>query len=131
MSTDTQASAIALASLPALGADLDGGIFAGIITRKDGQHCAVVLLPARGQDLTWKKAGAWAKDQGGELPTRPLAALIFANVQDRPQEGWHWTSEEYGASYAWSCGFGDGLQSYDRKSFEGSAVAVRMIPINA
>jgi len=37
---------IALAALPPLGADLGGGKFAGLTTRKDGTHAAVVLLPA-------------------------------------------------------------------------------------
>lgn len=104
-------------------------LFAGVITAKDGTHCAVALLSARGEDLTWKKAVGWAKEQGGELPTRPVAALIFANVKDRPQEGWHWTSEEHTASFAWYCSFDYGYQGGDRKSYEGRAVAVRMIPI--
>jgi hypothetical protein len=132
MPKDTQPiTPIALASLPALGAQLDAGLFAGVITAKDGTHCAVVLLPARGEDLTWKKAVEWAKEQGGELPTRPVAALIFANVQNRPKDDWHWTSEAYegDASYAWSCYFGNGDQYDTRKSYEGRAVAVRMIPL--
>lgn len=130
MPKDTQPiTPIALASLPALGAQLDAGLFAGVITAKDGTHCAVVLLPARGEDLTWKKAVEWAKEQGGELPTRPVAALIFANLKDRPQEGWRWTSEEYSASYAWDCTFHCGYQFNYHKSYEGRAVAVRMIPL--
>ena len=32
---------------------------------------------------------------------------------------------------AWGCGFSYGFQGYDLKSFEGSAVAVRLIPISA
>lgn len=120
---------IALASLPAVGTELDAGIFAGVITAKDGTHCAVVLLPARGDGLTWKQAQAWATKQGGELPTRPVAALIFANVQDRPTEGWHWTSEALDASYAWYCHFLDGGQYGTLKSFQSRAVAVRMIPL--
>jgi hypothetical protein len=122
---------VALASLPALGAQLDAGLFAGVITAKDGTHCAVVLLPARGEDLTWQQAVEWAKEQGGELPTRPMAAMVFANVKDRPQEGWHWTSEGYerDASFAWGCDFGYGGQYLDHKSYEGRAVAVRMIPL--
>lgn len=118
-----------LSDLPALNAPLDGGTFAGLTTLKDGAHCAVVLLPARGEDLTWKQATKWAKEQGGELPTRLVAALIFANVQDRPQEGWHWTSEEHSASYAWSCDFDNGSQYTDHKSYEGRAVAVRYVRI--
>ena len=125
------ASTVTLADLPAIGADLDGGTFAGLTTKPDGTHCAVVLLPDRSTDLTWAKAMAWAKKAGGELPTRPVAALIFANIKDRPQSGWHWTNEELNASCAWLCVFHDGYQYGTLRSFEGSAVAVRLIPLSA
>ena len=125
------ASTISLASLPAIGAALDGGIFAGLTTKPDSTHCAVVLLPGGGTDLTWKKAKTWAEEQGGELPSRPVAALLFANVKASLQLGWHWTSEEFDASHAWDCYFNDGYQFYDHKSYAGSAVAVRQIPLTA
>jgi len=115
--------------LPTLGDPLDSGIFAGITTSKDGTHCAVVLLPEVGKKLTWKKALAWATEQQAELPTRPIAALLFANLKDKLNPAWHWTSEEYDASYAWYCYFSHGYQGGIRKSYEGSAVAVRLIPI--
>jgi len=120
-----------IASLPALGAQLEGGIFAGVTTLKDGTHCAVVLLHEQGTNLTWKKALAWAEKQGGELPTRPVAALLFANVKDKLQPRWHWTREEDDASFAWYCYFLNGDQSIYPKSYEGSAVAVRLIPLTA
>ncbi len=126
MSTAIQT--LSFATLPTLGADLEGGTFAGITTRKDGTHCAVILLPEKARDLTWKKAVAWATKQGGELPTRPVAALLFANVKDKLTPAWHWTSDEYDASYAWSCGFNSG-QGFNLKSYEGGAVAVRLIPL--
>lgn len=125
------ASTISLASLPAIGADLDGGTFAGLTTKPDGTHCAVVLLPDNGTDLTWAKAKAWAKKQGGELPSRPVAALLFANVKASLKPKWHWTSDEYDASYAWGCLFYCGVQLNVPKSFECSAVAVRQIPLTA
>jgi len=120
---------IDLASLPPIGKSLDGGTFAGLTTKPDGTHCAVVLLPGTGTDLTWTKAKAWAKKQGGELPSRPVAALLFANVKASLQLGWHWTSEEFDASHAWLCIFYHGHQGITHKSYEGSAVAVRYIKI--
>jgi len=120
---------IDLASLPPIGKSLDGGTFAGLTTKPDGTHCAVVLLPGNATDLTWKKAKTWAEEQGGELPSRPVAALLFANVKASLQPRWHWTSEEYDASFAWLCYFGNGGQIFSLKSFEGSAVAVRYIKI--
>ena len=120
---------LSFSALPTLGAELDGGIFAGITTRKDGTHCAVVLLPGQGEKLTWTKAKAWAKKLGADLPSRPVAALLFANVKDQLKPVWHWTGEEYDASYAWGCHFGNGFQNGILKSYEGSAVAVRLIPL--
>jgi len=74
---------------------------------------------------------AWSKKQGGELPSRPVAALLFANVKSALRPRWHWTSDEEDASYAWGCYFGNGHQYDDPKSYEGGAVAVRLIPLAA
>ena len=130
MSTTTQKT-IRLGDLPAICKPLDGGHFGGLTTNSKGQHCAVVLLPEQGSDLTHAKAKAWAKKLGGELPTRPVAAMLFANLKKLLREEWHWTADTQGASCAWSCYFYDGSQGYHHESFEGSAVAVRLIPLSA
>ncbi len=123
---------VSFADLPAMHGDLDGGTFFGVTSRKDGMHCAAVLLPAKAEKpLPWKSAIAWAKKQGGELPSRPVASMLFANLKDKLTPGWHWTSEEDDASFAWGCDFGYGYVYSSRKSYEGSAVAVRLIPITA
>ena len=116
--------------LPALLQPLDGGTFAGVITTPAGAHCAVVLLPGAGTGLTWTEARGWALKRGGELPTRPVAAMLFANVKSALETRWHWTSEEFDASSAWLCDFYGGGQVYFHKSYEGGAVAVRMIHID-
>ena len=131
MTTKTVIEPIVLSTLPALGADFSGGTFAGITTRADGTHCAVVLLPGKGEGLTWTKAKTWAKKQGGELPTRPVAAMLFANVKPALSPDWHWTADEYNASFAWDCDFDDGFQNDTHKSYELAAVAVRLIPLSA
>ena len=118
--------------LPALGQPLDGGIFCGMTTTPDGQHFAVVLLADKpAADLDWKGAVAWATSVGGALPTRPLAAMLFANAKEHFEKDWHWLSEEFDGSYAWGQFFGLGTQDSDRKSYEGRARAVRLIPISA
>ena len=122
---------LTLAALPAIGAALAGGLFAGLTTQADGSHAAVVLLPDQGTDLTWRKALTWAAERGAQLPTRPVAALLFANCK-APLRGWaHWTCEQFDASCAWFCGFGYGNQSYIRKGFQACAVSVRLIPVTA
>lgn len=122
-------TSLTLSQLPALGEPLEGGAFAGIVTMPDGKHVAVVLLPERGEDLDHPAAVAWAQERGGQLPTRPIAALLFTNVKALLQPEWHWCLETEGSSYAWDCDFGDGGQCTDHKSFDGPAVAVRLIPL--
>jgi hypothetical protein len=120
--------ALTFATLPPLGAPLDGGIFCGLTTDKEGKHFAVALLPDKPDGgLPWKKAIAWAESVDGMLPTRPVAALLFANARDEFDKDWHWTSEQYSAGYAWLQLFGHGYQDYDVKSYEGRARAVRLI----
>lgn len=127
-----RAAAVAFALLPAVGAQFEGGIFCGITTTKDGVHAAVVLLADKpASDLNWQAAKAWAAEIGGELPSRPVAALLFANAKDQFAEEWHWTSEEYSASSAWVCYFHNGRQSDLDKCYEGCARAVRLIPLVA
>lgn len=122
---------IAFAALPPVGTALEGGTFTGITTQPDGSHHAVILLPNHGERLTWKRAIAWAKNLGAELPSRPVASMLFANVKAQLKPVWHWTSEEDDASYAWFCDFGTGDVLSFPKSYEGSAVAVRLIPLTA
>lgn len=122
-------TSISFSALPAIGSTLEGGTFAGITTRKDGTHCAVVLLSDKGIDLNWMKAMNWAANLEAELPTRTVAALLFANVKDHLEPRWHWTSEPDGASYSWNCFFVDGSQNFNHKSYEGCAVAVRLIEV--
>ena len=116
--------------LPAVGAPLDSGIFAGVITHA-GKHAAVILLPEKGNNLTWAKAETWAKEQGGELPTRPVANMLFTNVKPALAPGWHWTADEDDASYAWYCYFRYGYQNTFHKDNELAAVAVRYVEITA
>ena len=118
--------------LPAIGQPLDAGTFVGLTTKPDGTHHAVVLLADKSEKrLTWKASLAWAKKLKAELPTRPVAALLFANAKAQFEPEWHWTSETYDSSYAWLQGFGYGSQLYGGKSFEARARAVRLIQLTA
>lgn len=128
----TKTETISFASLPALGAELAGGIFRGVITLKSGQHAAVIQLPNKAQErMAWKDAMAWAKDAGGELPTRPISALLYATAKSDFEKDWYWTNEEYSASSAWYCYFRTGGQYGTHKLSGGRAVSVRTIHLVA
>jgi len=129
--TNTTASPITLSALInlTLGAEFEDGKFAGVITLPDGKHVAVVLLPNKSDKrLKWADAMKWAEKVGGQLPTRPIAALLFANLKSEFEETWHWTNEvcSWDASDAWFCYFFDFQNSSD-ESYAGCARAVRLI----
>jgi hypothetical protein len=108
-----------------------GGTYIGIASDlKGGDTGHLVLLDDRtATRLAWADAMDWAQALGKDarLPTRAEALLLFANAKGLIAANWHWTVEEDDASYAWYCGFDYGRFNYLRKSFEGSAVAVRRL----
>lgn len=132
MTTATESKTLKFAAIAALalGAPLEGGTFAGILTLPNGTHAAVVLLAEKpGEELNWADAKKWAESIGGELPARPAAAMLFANAKDQFEAEWHWTSEAYSGSYAWIQNFGNGGQITDHVDCSYCARAVRMIPL--
>jgi hypothetical protein len=114
------------------GVRFQGATYVGICTAANGSLYALLLLDEKpAQRLGWNAAMAWADGLHASLPTRTEAALLYALLPNKLDKSWHWTSETCGwdASHAWVCHFGDGYQGNDRKSYEGSAVAVRLIPV--
>ncbi|MBI3103220.1 MAG: hypothetical protein HYY98_16960 [Burkholderiales bacterium] len=112
-----------------------GEHYAGPVLDESGQlKHHLVLLPARPErHLNWDDAMAWADGIGAQLPDRQEQALLFANCRDALSEEWCWSrqEDEEDASFAWGCHFGDGYQVNNHKSFEGSAVAVRRLPLES
>lgn len=130
--TDTAKKTIQFAAIAALalGAPLEGGTFAGIITLKDGAHVAVVLLADKpGEELNWAAAKKWAESIGGELPAHAAAAMLSANAKEQFEAKWYWTSEAYSGLSAWVQNFGHGGQYTYRVDSYICARAVRMIPL--
>lgn len=114
----------------AIGLD-PGEHYAGTILDESGQvtHHLVLMAPRPDKKLQWQAAMDWAASVGGALPTRQEQALLYANCKPHLKPEWHWSSETHAddAYYAWGCFFGHGTQSRYRKSYEGSAVAVRRV----
>ncbi len=108
-----------------------GEHYAGVVLDESGQvtHHLVLMAPRPDKKLQWQAAMDWAASVGGALPTRQEQALLYANCKPHLKPEWHWSSETHAddAYYAWGCFFGHGTQSRYRKSYEGSAVAVRRV----
>lgn len=110
----------------------EGEINVGLAMKGTAPSHWVILLPNQAEALTWDKAASWAKEQGGELPTRQEGALIYANAKDRMEtDDRYWLAEEYagGSSCAWDQWFVYGSQDDWPKDRKARACAVRRSPI--
>ncbi len=89
------------------------------------------LLPGEAEGLTWDEAVAWAKEQGGELPTRQEALALFVNLKSEFSDNWYWTGEQRAdlPACAWVQDFDVGYQLTDLKSFLYRVRAVRRLAI--
>jgi len=110
-----------------------GGTYAGLVRGEAGQPDQHVILadakpPKR---LAWAAALKWAKTIEADghadfsIPTRDESALLYTNLRDQMDGGWHWTSTQYSDVYAWCQYFNDGNQDSGSKSYEGRVRAVR------
>lgn len=125
-------------TIPAIGERWPGidGVYAGVSRGEDGQPDGyIILLNARPNNkLNHADATAWAEGlgDGARLPTRSEAALLYANLQDRiDSDDSYWTSTLGSYGYAWFQDFYDGDQDPYYTDYEGRAVAVRRIPVDA
>lgn len=115
--------------LPDIGAQWEGGIYAGL-TIHDNQPMALVLLPGD-ESLNWKDAQAWAEKQGGVLPSRIDQIVLWKNVKDQFKGEWYWSGEQYAPDgvCAWYQYFYYGYQHCTHKSGNCRARAVRRLTI--
>lgn len=122
-------NAPATLALPAIGQSFEGGLYAGL-TLEGEQRAALVLLPGDGE-MSWKKALAWAGEQGGVLPSRVDGIVLFKNLRAEFKRDWYWTSEEVAgnADYAWVQYFNYGYQFSNHKSYDYRCRAVRRVLI--
>ncbi len=106
-----------------------GERYAGVLLNEDGTPSHhLVLLPGDAEDVTWQAALDWAKQAGGELPSRREQSLLFANAKSAFEEAWYWSGEAHeNGSCAWYQDFYYGIQNDLHKSYEGRARAVRRV----
>ena len=105
------------------------GIYAGRSIHEN-EPVELVLLPEEFSG-NWKNAIAWAKAQGGELPSRIDLLVLWQNLCDQFKPDWYWSAEQYAgdASFAWYQSFDDGYQTSSHQYGELRARAVRRITI--
>jgi len=63
------------------------------------------------------------------LPAQAELTMAWANVPELFSKGWHWSSSQFSASYAWLQLFNDGDQTSSAKGNELRARAVRRLII--
>jgi hypothetical protein len=116
---------------PAIGAEWRGGLYAGVTVHDNVPHHLVLLDVKPEKALTWSDAKTRAEQLGAALPTRFDQLVLFKNLKREFAEAWYWSGDEYAgdADYAWGTDFGDGGQTFTRKSGKYLARSVRRVPI--
>lgn len=110
----------------------EGESYAGLLLGKNGEpDIHLVLMPNKGEKLTWDQANKFAADAGGELPTRREQSLLFANLKEEFGPYWYWSGEQHASdpSVAWLQTFYGGFQYFIHKSVEGRVRVVRRLII--
>lgn len=120
---------VAAPTLPPLN---PGEINAGLIMNANGNASHwLILLPGDKDVGNWHDAEAWAKEQGGELPTRNEQSLLFANAKPEFKRDWYWSGEDHqeNSEWAWYQNFYYGRQLSGPNRYHCRARAVRRISV--
>jgi len=110
----------------------DGEIHVATIQIAGQAPYHLILLPCHSKDeMIHQAATEWAAGVGGDLPTRPEQALLFAHQRDQFDRDWYWSNTLYesGPDSAWCQYFHDGYQSSGRRLLKLRARAVRRLII--
>jgi hypothetical protein len=107
-----------------------GEMYAGLILHKglrEGHH--IILLPGDHDASNWADAKKWAASIGGDLPSRPEQALLFADFRDEFKKEAYWsnTAYEHASGYAWFQSFNGGTQNFSHVNNYRRARAVRRL----
>ncbi len=119
--------------LPAITLELASGEeCAGLVLTSEGKPSHyLILLPNEVDEITFDQAVAWAKEQGGDLPSREEQALLFANLKKHFQQAYYWSDTEHPTDkgYAFVQYFGRGNQLLSGKYYKFRARAVRRVNV--
>jgi hypothetical protein len=110
----------------------EGEQYAGLILGKDGEpDHHLVLIGGEVAQAGWTGAMSWAKELGGELPTRRELSLLFANLREQFEREWYWSREPQAGHphLVWGQNFASGIQTVYGRAFRGHARAVRRVVV--
>lgn len=107
----------------------DGEIYAGAIINPDGSGHHIILLPGDNDDANWQAQINWAMSIGGDLPSRPELAHLYAQLKQEFKPEWYWSNEQHASvsDAAWVQNFDNGNQYGNRKDYDFRARAVRRV----
>ena len=117
--------------LPAIGAQWNGGTYAGVTVRNN-RPMALIVLPGEESTIKWRAASGWAEKQGGELPSRVDGLVLYQNLREQfNKDGWYWTDTVHpgDADFAFLQDFAYGHQYNVHKGYAYRARAVRRVAI--
>jgi len=125
------ATATALPATLTLPTPAAGELYAGLVLEDGAWHHLILLPESMAKVAGWKKAMEWAKEQGGDLPTRCEQAVLYGNLPGEFEKDWYWSSTPFAGdeSYAWCQYFSDGTQCDTRELSKLRARAVRRVAI--
>ena len=84
------------------------------------------LGPEAPNVMNWDEAKKWCEDQGFELPSREVLLQCYCKLKDKFNiNGWYWSSDEFGATYAWVQSFSYCAQDFSGKGLNYIVRAVR------
>lgn len=108
-----------------------GEVYVGGTIDASGRVTHTILLPGEKADVTWRDALAWAKEHGGDLPTRIEQAMLWAHHHKLFKRDYYWSNEQYAddSSCAWGQSFSYGTQDDWLQDGKDVARAVRRVTI--
>jgi len=108
-----------------------GETYAGAIINPDDTGNHIILLTGDKENINWQDAMTWAKELGGDLPTRAELILLYENHAAKFKELTYWSNTQH-ASYsscAWGQSFDNGYQGCHNKNTELRSRAVRRVEV--
>jgi hypothetical protein len=111
----------------------EGEIYLCGFVGKNGDVSHTILLPGDNDGASWQDQMEWAKNIGGDLPTRAELVIAYEQRRDLFKETAYWsntpdTDPDY-SGWAWYQYFTSGYQLDTRQSYRFRARAVRRLSI--